>query len=155
MMTNTRGEKHLGGKERELLIQFKQSYPEFTGNLRADFVLTPPELAGSFEADLYKKSWNAVTSPRIDVITNTPDKEVMLIEIRPEADWTAISAIIAYRELFKMIYNYPGKIFTGILCESMSDTNEMICSRFGIKIFKVKSEADKNQLLIDYSKQPE
>ncbi len=155
MMTNTRGEKHLGGKERELLDRFKRSFPQFTANLQADYKLIPPEVAMDFAADMYKKSWNSVTCPRVDAVATTPEKEVMLFEIRPDADFTAISSVICYAELFKMIYNYPGKIEKGIICESMSNTNKDICTRFGIKLFMVPAEKEKSVFVKMYRKQKE
>ncbi|MFA5348450.1 MAG: hypothetical protein WC294_09950 [Methanoregula sp.] len=155
MMTNTRGEKHLGGKERELLDRFKRSFPQFTANLQADYKLIPAEVAADFAADMYKKSWNSVTCPRIDAVATSPDKNIILFEIRPAADFTAISSIICYAELFKMIYTYPGKIEKGIICESMSNTNRQICDRFEIRIFDVSEEPVKSVFVKLYGKQKE
>ena len=135
--TNTRGEKHLGKNEQELLKRFKIKYPAYTTNLRADYILLPQLGLVDSEFNNYAKNWNTLTAPRIDAVASLPGDKPIIYEIRPKADWTAISAVIAYRELFRQIYSYTWEIKLGIICESMSKTNRAICKMFGVAIFEV------------------
>jgi hypothetical protein len=135
--TNAGRKKHLGSTEQEVFERFKKTYPGVIKDIKFDFRLIPDKEIIPTELSKYTSDWNNITCPRIDIIGTNLHGNTTIIEIRPAADWTAISAAIAYRELFKTVFNYSGPIDLGIICESMSSTNKAICRLFKVQIFIV------------------
>ena len=129
--------KHLGNNEQKLLARFEAKYKGTLRDLKFDFRLIPVKDNASTAISKYMQDWNNITCPRIDIVGTNLEGNTCIVEIRPQADWTAISAVVAYRELFRTVFNFTRTIDLGIICESMSSTNKAICRLFKVQIFIV------------------
>jgi len=131
---------HLGKNEQDLVNDFLTQYGITVENIKFDMALMPRQSNILTDDSEYLKNWSILTAPRIDMVANIVNGKPVIFEVRPEADWTAISAVIAYTELFKTVTPWPYDILMAIICRNMSDTNKRICKLFDIQLFIIPSK---------------
>jgi len=76
------------------LILHEKEWEQYDFDVHVGVGVEMPE-AGEKYSTMYKR----LTQKRIDVVAKRP-REIMLIEIRPRTDHTALGNLLAYRDLF-------------------------------------------------------
>lgn len=127
----------LGPKETRLWEDFLVIYQGAYKNYVYDLRVEPSSLEFTKEGEPIIRNWQKVGAPRIDVCACSMQNNPVIFEVKPEATFMTIAQVIAYKELMLKF----GRIIAGvdmvIVCRTLSDVNQRICDKYGIKVYKI------------------
>ena len=90
------------------------------------------------EGEPILRNWQKVGAPRIDVCACSMKDNPVLFEVKPDATFMTIAQIIAYKELMVKFSRITGAVEMVIICRTLSDVNQRICDKYGIKVYRVE-----------------
>jgi hypothetical protein len=133
------GYEHLGKQERVLLARWIAKFPHLKQGALCDYSLIPKKEQGeSHVTDIeYKRNWNYLNCPRLDLLTVAMDGSLVIYEIRPEADFKAICDIIGYRELIKIYEELKAPVRCAIITDGIAKHNQAIADKLSVTVFIV------------------
>jgi len=122
---------HLGAEETLIWNRFIDKYPDYFQKVAYDVLVGTPTMPEGELSPNYKRMWEYLTRPKIDVVGVSMDK-AYVIEIRPRADHNAIGAALSKRDLF--LKEYPGftKVFPMIITNFEKPDMRELCGKYGI-----------------------
>lgn len=91
---------HLMPNDVRIWERFIQTFPKFYNSVDYDIKVGQPRKYPGLPGDKYKKDLEYLSRKRIDVI-GYRDNEIHIIELKPNAGFSAIGQVLGYLELYK------------------------------------------------------
>ena len=132
----------LGPKESRLWDDWLEIYGGDYRNYIYDIRVEPRALEFTKEGEPILRQWQKVGAPRIDVCACSHAGQPVIVEVKPVANFDTVAQVIAYKELMATLGRVPGKVEMVIICRTISTINEQLCTKYGIKIYKLKDKAE-------------
>ena len=140
----------LGPKESRLWEEFLEKYKGDYKNYVYDLRVEPKAMEFTGEGEPILRNWSKLNAPRVDVCACSPDDHPVIFEVKPEADFLAIAQVIAYKELMKAFSRVLDTVLMVIVCRTISDVNEALCKKYGIRIYKLPLNEDPPTLKLPF-----
>jgi len=123
--------------EKDLWSEYLRTNPHQLHHEQFDVNIIPGEKTASWAADNWKKNWDKLNCPRVDIICKDMRGVDYVIELKEEATFQTLAQVMAYMELAAVfgIVSTDAKML--IITRAISDTTAFLADRSGILIHKL------------------
>lgn len=97
----------------------------------------PGEMLTAGAGDAEQNYWKTITQRRIDVLVET-DQDIIIVEMRCNADKGTFAAAILYRELWREEYEEDKNLRVLIVTNRMRDDMKKLCWKCKIEVEEIR-----------------